>query len=402
MEIAIIGGGAAGLCAGVHLVRGGAKVTIYERKDRVGKKLLATGNGRCNVSNRDLDLRHWHHSAAFVEEILAEFSPAVRDEFFASLGIDLVEEDRGKLYPATLQARTVLNSLRRHFASAGGEEKTDCFIRAVHPEQNALRLEGEGEVYATDRVLVATGGRAMPASGSDGKGYQILTNLGHKLTRTFAGISALVCESPYLRHLSGTKVEGTVVLYRDGEEVQRETGEILFAKDGISGPPVLDLARAVGQEKGQFTVSVPMLNHLEQIPKYRERIESRSYLADTAEGFLEGIVSNKWVHVVLKETGIGRDEPMDALDYEDRMRLLDALFAFSMPVTGVRGYDFAQVTCGGIDLADFTPQLESVLCPGVYAAGEVLDVDGDCGGYNIHWAMASARRAALDMLKKMS
>ena len=400
MEIAIVGGGVSGLCAGCLLAEAGMHVSIYERKNRVGKKLLATGNGRANVSNADLSARHWHSEGKLPFDPGTYFSAADRRAFFEAMGIDLVEEDRGKLYPSTLQARTVLNALRRRFLAAGGEEVVDTCIDAVTRAKKGFDLESGGRTFFADKVIVAAGGMAMPQSGSDGKGYGLLKALDHKKTRTFPGISALLCDSPYLKHLNGTKVQGSVGLYRDGEKIAEEEGEILLAKDGISGPPVLDLARTVGEREGNYAVAFPMLNHLNQLEGYREVLEGRSYLPMKVEDFLDGILSNKWPHVVLKECGLKGDEITDGLPWHDRNRLLDLLFHFSMPVTGVRGFDFAQVTCGGMALDGFSGDLESIHAPGLYAAGEVLDVDGDCGGYNIHWALASAHRIARAIIKK--
>ncbi|MDD7363596.1 MAG: aminoacetone oxidase family FAD-binding enzyme [Peptoniphilus sp.] len=399
MSVAIVGGGVSGLTLGGLLASEGIDVTIYERKNRVGKKLLATGNGRANVSNVDLKYSHWHSESELPFDPGRYFSPEKRDAFFERLGLDLVEEDRGKLYPRTLQAQTVLNALRRAFASFGGIERTDTFIASIERRGGTFALLSNEAEYAADVVVVATGGRSMPESGSDGKGYGLLEGFGHRLTRTFPGISALECRSPYLKHLSGTKIEGEIALFKDGRRVDRRSGEILFAKDGVSGPPVLDLARTVAEEKAEYTVSIPMINHLEQSGDFRAYLEGRSYIPQTVEAFLEGVVSKKWIHVVLKTLNLKRDESIDLLDYDKRAELLDLLFAFTLPVTGVRGFDYAQVTCGGIALDEFTEDLESKKCPGLFAIGEVLDVDGDCGGYNIHWAMASAHRVFEKIIK---
>lgn len=399
MKIAIIGGGVSGLVAGCLLAEAGCTVTIYERKNRVGKKLLATGNGRANVSNADLFPGHWHSESPLPFDPGTYFSAEARREFFDALGIDLVEEDRGKLYPSTLQARTVLNALRRRFFAAGGEELVETCIDRIEQSKSGFLLASGEKSFFADKVIVATGGMAMPQSGSDGKGYGLMKAFGHKKTRTFPGISALLCESPYLKHLNGTKVQGRITLYRNGERIASEEGEILLAKDGISGPPVLDLARAVGERKGDYAVSFPMINHLEQLTDYRSTLEGRSYLPVAAKDFLDGILSNKWTHVVLKECGLKGEEPMDQLAWEEKNHLLNLLFSFPLPVIGVRGFDYAQVTCGGIALSGFSADLESLHAPGLYAAGEVLDVDGDCGGYNIHWAVASAHRIARAIIK---
>ena len=268
MKIAIVGGGVSGLAAGCLLAEAGLSVSVYERKNRVGKKLLATGNGRANVSNEDLSAGHWHSESPLPFDPGTYFSAEARREFFDTLGIDLVEEDRGKLYPSTLQARTVLNALRRRLFAAGGEEVVETCIDAIEKSAGGFRLVSGDSSFFADKVIVAAGGMAMPQSGSDGKGYGLLKAFGHKKTRTFPGISALLCESPYLKHLNGTKIQGVVTLFRNGEKIASEGGEILLAKDGISGPPVLDLARAVGERKGDYAVAFPMLNHLEHRPDY--------------------------------------------------------------------------------------------------------------------------------------
>lgn len=393
MRVAIIGGGASGLACGIFLARSGHRVSIFERKDRVGKKLLTTGNGRCNVSNVDLDIGHFHSiDGPLPKKILEEFSKLEVADFFASIGIDLVEEARGKLFPVSLQANAVLNALRAELSRLGVEEIVEKKIDEIIPNGGGFILRSNGQEFPFDRVVVAAGGMTMPKSGSDGSAYELLRRLGHQLTERFPGICALQLQSPYLRHLAGTKVVGQIDLWEGDKVIFSSYGEILLAKDGVSGPPVLDLARYVHERDSKKWVSFPMINHLDQLgPSYREILESRSYMPWTLEDFLQGVVSKKWIHVICKEVGLGEGDMVCDLDYSLRTKLLDLLFSFNFPVMGTRDFEAAQVTCGGLSLGDFDPSsLESKLVPGLYGIGEILDLDGDCGGYNLHWAWASA------------
>lgn len=393
MKVGIIGGGASGLACGIFLARAGLQVQIFERKDRVGKKLLATGNGRCNLGNRDLSMDHFHSVEGDIPEgILKSFGLKESQDFFQSLGIDIVEEARGKLYPVTLTAATVLNALRDELNVLGVEEIIQKKIDEIMPTKRGFVLKSNGQEFPVDKVVVATGGMSMPKSGSDGSAYKLLENLGHSRTRQFPAICAVQLDSPYLKHLSGTKIQGEVSLYSNKGHILTENGEILLAKDGISGPPVLDISRYVNENEEDKWVSFPLINHLDQLGQdYRQVLESRSYMDRSIENFLQGIVSKKWIHVIVKELGLDKESSTLNLEYKQREALLDMLFSYKMKVVGTRDYESAQVTCGGISLKEFDEKtLESKIVPGLFALGELLDLDGDCGGYNLHWAWASA------------
>lgn len=395
-EIGVIGGGSAGLTVALLAARKGHYVSIFERKDRVGKKLLSTGNGRGNVSNVDLDLAHFHsENEGFPSSILKAFGPEELKAFFLSLGLDLVEEQRGKLYPMTLQAATVLNMLRRELEAYDVEIHEESMVHSIKRHKNKIELiTHEGAHYDFDKVVLATGGKSMPKTGSDGSGYGLLTSHGHRLTKVFPAIDALILDWPYLRHVAGTKVQGEIQLKEDGQTIQREYGEILFTREGISGPPVLDLARKVNTASGKLTISMPLINYLDrQGTNYGEELIGRMYMQSDwpIRDFLEAIVGKTLVHPVVKTLKLNREEPIGYLDISTMEAIVDYLFEVEIPVLGTRGYNYAQVTCGGLDTRDFNREtLESNLLPNVYAVGEVLDVDGDCGGYNLHWAWASA------------
>ncbi|MDO5301871.1 MAG: aminoacetone oxidase family FAD-binding enzyme [Tissierellia bacterium] len=399
MNVGIIGGGPSGMATALLLARGGVQVFLFEKKDRVGKKLLATGNGRCNLSNVDLDLSHFHSVAGGLpEELIAAFDHRRLREFFASLNIDIVRESRGKLYPVTLKASSVLNALRMALEEAGVVLITSAHVSEIKKRGGAWEIVSTLGNYPVDGVVLASGGKTFGGKREEKGSYQLLEALGHHSTAFFPSIAALTLNSPHLRGLSGTKVVGRVRLMNDSGELISSTGEILWAADGISGPPVLDLARKVHEIPGRKWVEFPLINHLEQLPEnYREilaeRLEKRPL-----EEVLTGLVDKKWLSVLRRELELDGE---DVAGGEAAEALLALLFAFPMEVTGTRGFESAQGSCGGLAMGEFHPHsLESKLLPGIYATGEVLDVDGDCGGYNLHFAWASAHAVAEEILSK--
>lgn len=396
MKIGIIGGGASGLAAGVLAGRLGLEVTIYERKDRVGKKLLATGNGRCNLSNIDLDTSHFHSSQeGFFKPALKALDRQALADFFSSLGLDLVADERGRVYPITLQARTVLNLLRKALDREGVQVRTQALVESILPQGDGFIIRGQGWEDRADKIILAGGGRTLPSSGSDGRAYSLARDLGHRMVRTIPAIAGLVLDWPYLKQVQGVKVQARVRLLKGQKEAQVEEGEVLFTREGVSGPPILDLARRVNQDPGPWTLALPLINFLDQAgPSYREGLIGRVYSHPswTLYDLLQGILAKPLIIPILKDLGLDQGLSLDSLDYQDIQTLIDSLLETRIPVTGTWGYDRAQVTCGGLDTRDFDPvSLESKLVPGLFATGEILDVDGDCGGYNLHWAWASAQ-----------
>ncbi len=402
-HIGIVGGGASGIAAAILAGREGFEVTIFERNDRIGKKLLTTGNGRGNVSNIDLDLRHFHsEDENFPAAALENFNEEMREQFFRSLNISLVEDGRGRLYPISLQVSTLLNMMRLELERLGVHELTETFIKKIEKRGEFFYLEDqEGEEYSCDYLILATGGKSMPRSGSDGKSYPLAQSFGHQLTTLFPGIDALELDFPYLKHIAGTKVQGRIELYHRGEKIQEGFGEILFTREGISGPPVLELAREVNRHQSNLSIKMPLINFTEQHEDLKDELFGRTYTYPdwTVGELIEGVVGKKLTHVLLKENKLDPTLSVSFLDYLVLEKLIRKMFEIEIPVKGTRGWDSAQVTCGGIDTKDVHEKtLESKKVRDLYFTGEVLDVDGDCGGYNLHWAWSSAH-AVINSIK---
>lgn len=394
-HIGIIGGGASGITAAILAGRAGFETTIFERNDRIGKKLLTTGNGRGNVSNLDLGIRHFHsQNKSFPTSVLEQFQREEREQFFRSLNISLVEDGKGRLYPVSLQVSTLLNMMREELTRLKVNELTNTFIKEIYKRDEQFYLKDQQEeVHTCDFLILATGGQSLPRSGSDGKGYELAQSVGHSLTPLFPGIDALELDFPYLKHVAGTKVQGKINLCYKGKKIQEETGEILFTREGISGPPVLELAREVNRLKSDLSIKMPLINFLDQQEDLKNELFGRAYTyPDWMVGeFIEGIVGKKLRHVLLKENHLESELPVSYLNYPVLEKLIDMMFEIEIPVTGTRGWNSAQVTCGGINTREInSDSLESKKVADLYFTGEIMDVDGDCGGYNLHWAWASA------------
>jgi len=390
-DTAIIGGGAAGLAATIFLARQGKSVFLCERLPRVGKKILSTGNGRCNISNRNIALENYHGTdSSFAMHALGAFSVGNTTDFFESIGLSLTEGENGKLYPQSLQATSVLDLMRMEIARLGVSETVDCFIKKLEKKNGAFHLKSEdGRSYSAKTVLCATGGKAAPSMGTDGSGYSLLTHFGHTLIKPLPSLVQLKTEKP-MRALKGVKHVGEAVLYIEGKEKRRTFGEILFTDYGISGPPIFNLSRfasdAVASGK-KVAVTLNLFPHLSEEALFLFLQKRRRDLPHlTGESFLYGLLPKL----------LGREILKIAKNDRDTARLLHAL---PLSVTGVMPWANAQITAGGIATKDVNPKtMESRLVSGLYLCGEVLDIDGDCGGYNLQWAWSSAYVAAQNIV----
>lgn len=403
MKVTVIGGGAAGMAVAI-LAAPYHDVLLLEGEDRVGKKLLSTGNGRCNLTNVKVEPSRYHGSSE--EKISSVLRRKGRDEtieFFRSMGLETVAEASNKIYPVTLQASSVLNLFLQELDHRKVNVITGEKVRKIRPEGEGFRIFTDGEEYFTHVTVIATGGRSMERTGSDGSGYGLARSLGHSVTKVFPAIVPLKGDSPYLRHLKGTKAETSVKLLIDGESAQGEEGELLFTEYGVSGPPILDLSRRAIealQEGRKPELVFSVINYLtEERKEIIEELYYRKY-DRSLEEFLTGVVHKKFHHPIIKELNVERRTPLFELEGPKKEKLFQLLYSFHLPITGHLGFGRAQVTCGGVPLDEVDENMESNICPGLYFAGEVLDVDGDCGGFNLQWAWSTAMIIG-DRLRKL-
>lgn len=395
MEIIVIGGGAAGMAAAIEAAGLGAKVTLLERMDRIGKKLLATGNGRCNLMNTGAPC--YPGGEAFAHAVLDRCGVKEQTAFWHEVGLRLREEDGGRVYPASGQASTVLDALRLALENRHVDVMTGAAVKDIRPCKHGFTVVTEEQSLRCDKVILAGGGCAQPKLGSDGSLWSIMEKLGHTLVKPKPALTQIMTETLPIKGLSGIRVKAEVAVVKGASILHQESGEVLFADYGVSGVCVMQCARFA--EQG----SVIRLNLLRGMgfadakQAEEEILRRRDAWADQPmEKLMTGLCMPKLAGSLCMEAGIRfRDRVIGSLKNSEAAVLARVLEAFQLPVKGVKGFETAQVTAGGLDVNEFDREtMESRLVPGLHAAGEMLDVDGTCGGFNLMFAFGSGLIAA--------
>ena len=395
MIIGIIGGGASGMCAALAAAQNPhAEVLVFERQARLGRKLLATGNGRCNLTNLNASANAYHGTQPeFVRSALSAFSVEKTLQWFRDLGLYTVAEDSGRVYPYSDQANSVVDVLRYAMNKSNIRVKLGAEVSRVRKTDTGFCIECQGEKFSCDRVIVACGGLAGTKLGGSMSGYKLLKALGHGVSRLRPALVQLKSSWKGCISLKGVRTNCCVTIMHDGAFFAQSQGELQFAEYGISGPIIFEVSRDVCAEKGAWEARLDFLPDL-SLDELRAELESRTQRDLHAEELLTGILHNRLGRVLVSAAGIAAASPVSQLKKEqidDVCRLVKGL---EITLTDTMGMDNAQVTAGGVLTADFDPlTLQSRLVPGLYACGEVLDVDGDCGGYNLQWAWSSGYAA---------
>ena len=384
----------------------GANVTIVEQLPRLGRKILATGNGRCNLSNVDMNIKHYHGSdIRFAEKVLARFGYNDSLDFFGDLGLNFFEED-GRMYPASMQASSVLDVLRYEMKLLGVKEICDTTIMGIKKDKAgfSLILKDKSTIYG-DKVIIATGGKANPGLGSKGQGYSLAKTFGHRIVNPFPALVQLRLDAPYLKAISGVRFSGKASVKVNNKIIKEEIGEMLFTNYGISGIPVLQLSRHIGEQlnlnkKAYFYLDLfPQLREEELLFLLKKRCKLR--LEKPLDQSFIGLINKRLINVLLKEAKISSVSiSCNKVTDKDIAKIAGILKSWSFDILGTRSWSEAQVTAGGIDVSDVNPEtMESKIVPGLYFAGEVLDIDGDCGGYNLQWAWSTGYLAGKNAAK---
>ena len=389
MKIGIIGGGASGMAAALA-VDSSHQVTLLERQSRLGRKLQATGNGRCNLSNLHAGPEGYHgDDASFCQPALQVFPPETTRAWFEDLGLYTVAEASGRVYPYSDQANSVVDILRFALEKPNIEVKLGFEVEKVRKTETGFRVESKEETLEFDRLIVACGGLAGTKLGGTMSGYKILRSLGHKCTKLRPALVQLKTGWHGVAALKGVRANCHAAIYH-GQTLHREsTGEIQFTEYGLSGPVIFEISRDACQGTGQWKCILDFLPEL-PVETVTAMLLQRQKGNLLASELFTGILHNRLGRVVTQTAGISANTCIRDLSEDAIRQAADLAKNFEVALTEPLGMDSAQVTAGGIVTADFDANtMESRLVPGLYACGEVLDVDGDCGGYNLQWAWSS-------------
>lgn len=410
-DIAIIGAGAAGLMAAISAGRAAKersqslRIVLLDSARKPGAKILVAGGGRCNVTHHAVSESDFSvgpgSSFNSVRNVLRGFDVPRTVEFFKELGVELKREETGKLFPVTDDAHTVLEALLRGAREAGVELRCPWRVESIERGEHGLILRGAGAELRARRVVLATGGKSLPKTGSDGRGWEILKGLGHSVTRTFPALVPLVADksSTFVCELSGlSHVAEVSVLSGTGRKLASFTDSLLCTHFGLSGPAALNISRHLAAARFEDPGAALYINWLPG--RTFEQVDAELVRAGTgARSVLRALLDTaafappmpeRLARALIENAGIDPAAPADAMPREKRRELVRALTATRVPVTGDRGYLFAEVTAGGVPLSELRlPHMESRVCPGLHLCGEVCDVDGRIGGFNFQWAWSS-------------
>ena len=395
MIIGIIGGGASGMAAALAAAENeNVQVLLFERQARLGRKLLATGNGRCNLTNMTASVDDYNGAdkGEFAAAALEKYCVENTLQWFSEMGLYTVAEEDGRVYPYSDQANSVVDVLRYALQKSNIQVLTGAEVTKVRKTGDGFSVETGEENYLCDKLIVACGGLAGTKLGGSMSGYKLLMKFGHHCTKLRPSLVQIKSDWPALPSLKGVRANCRAQIFRDRQLHSAGKGEIQFTEHGLSGPVIFEISRDVCHEKGNWVCLLDLMPDLNEplLPMLQKKRQTDL----TAEDLLTGILHNRLGRVIVKEAGISGYVPIAQLEDWELEKVCDEVFGLQVPLTEPMGMDSAQVTAGGIYTSEFDPNtMESKLVPGLYACGEVLDIDGDCGGYNLQWAWSSGRCA---------
>jgi predicted Rossmann fold flavoprotein len=390
-ELIIIGAGAAGLAAAITAARAGERVVLLEQNNRPGKKILVSGNGKCNITNRHIATNRFHSiNRDFIEEVLEGYDFIAVKEFFTSIGLALIEGKDGKMFPMSMQASAVVELLEYEAKRVGVKIICDCKVTRMIKEGKDFILETTlGKKYS-QKLLITSGSPAAPQLGGNDSGYIFATSMGHTLIPRHPSLVQLCSEESWVKTCAGVKVAGMAKLYANGEYIAEREGDLLFTNYGISGLAILDLSREVSTRLALFDYCELSLDLMPKLSKEKltnlllDRIVKGS--EKPVELWLQGVLHKKLVKVVLEQSRCKGKTESD-LNRKEINKLVHSIKNLKLSITETKGFNGAEVATGGIDTTEINPQtMESKLVPNLFFAGEILDVDGDRGGFNFHFA----------------
>ena len=405
MRVGIIGAGASGVFAALILKQNYIDTTVIERNANALKKIYATGNGRCNFTNRNVSYKNYHgENPKFTISAIKKFDNYDVIEFFNDMGIPEVELENGKIFPKSLQASSIVKQMMCLANHLEVEFIFDSFVDDVRKNRDVFEVKSNDSIYKFDYLVVACGSKAYKKSGSDGNGYILMEKLGHNIVKTHPGIVQLRLNGDGFKKMSGTKFKANAKLVVDGKEVFQFYHDVLFTDYGISGPTILQLSgEAIRAKNKGLDVKIRIDTvDLDENKLYEHLIYiiSLNYYKKINE-LLVGLINDNLIEEVLNQANIEYDINVCELSKEEIYKLAHTLKNLEFSVSGYKDENSGQITCGGVDTDEINPStMESKKIKNLYIIGEIMDVDGDCGGYNLQWAFSSAYSCAMSIVKK--
>jgi predicted Rossmann fold flavoprotein len=404
MKVSVIGAGASGLVAALQAAWHGAAVTLLERNEAVGRKLLVTGSGRCNITNDAVSAaKYTCADPAWMETLLSRFGTSDLLEMLESIGIPAYKTSDGWYYPLSNSARSVVEAFSSALNLAGVTLSTQAQINSIRVSGNGFAVrfarDGKQQEQEFERVIVATGGTAYPSLGSRGELFPVLERLGHTVMPKRPALAPLLVELGNLRPLQGVRLDVGTTLWDGSRKLGATKGNIIFTEWGLNGPAVMDLSHHVDPSKeGALELSLNLLAFFQE--QFEQLLAQKRMTPMPAHVFLGAFFPPKVAATLLKSAGLARDIPLGQVEENALEHLIDRLKDTRLPVKGVRGFEYCQVSAGGVPVSEVDPlTLESHKVKGLFLTGETLDVVGPCGGYNLQYAFSSgalAGKAAIE------
>ncbi len=389
IDVIIIGAGASGLMTALKALENGKKVVVLEGNSKIGKKLLATGNGRCNLTNENMELKYFHGETNCLETILQKYNTAVIKDEFQKLGILTVSDDEGRVYPKSLQASVVVENICDAIKERNGQIITDFVVSKIQNQKSLFTVFSEdGKSYTAKNLVISVGSKASPKHSCKAENLELIKSLGHSVEESFPVLTKFDCKDKILKSLSGVRAKCKASL----ENIYSEVGEMIFSDKTLSGICLFNLSNYANEcfkkrEKLKITFDfVPDMSEKELVSQLKTIIKFRPNMK--SESLLSGIINSKLAIACMRKLGISKN--VSLLSEKEIMSIVSLIKNFSFEVTRHNNWDNAQVSSGGVRLSEVNADtLESKFCKSLYFTGEVLNIHGDCGGYNLHWAWVS-------------
>ena len=399
-DVVIVGGGAAGMCAAVNikLRDRSISVAIIEQLSRVGKKLITTGNGRCNISNININIDRYHgENKEFAEYALQNYDNYYAADFFSELGVVFTYDETGRAYPYSLQASSVIDALRFSLDELGVDVFLDTKVLSYKKSGAFFKLATNVDDFVAESLIIASGlysgGEKL---GSNGSMLDVLKKAGYKIVKTTPAIVQLKTETDVVKSLKGMKVNADVNLSINGTAVRGDFGEVLFCDYGLSGPPIMHISREAERVHGEKEITLDLMSEYTFVNVCDMlNFRASALLSRPLGEFFTGMLNKRVGQAIIKLCDLKLTDSVSTLNSNDIKRMANVIKGMKFKVLGTTDFENSQDTAGGLDTNQFNPRtMESKLEKGLYCIGEVLDIDGDCGGFNLQWAWSSAICAA--------